>query len=80
LTARRTLTPTDQFWEFFVRKVFVVVAFCAAAVTLGGAQASAQVLPPPWTPKAEPIGASTGVGQVVDVWAGLKGLLGLAGR
>ncbi len=58
-----------------MRRMFVVVASCAAFVTLGGAQASAQVLPPPWTPQAE----SVGVGQVVDVWAGLKGLADLAG-
>ncbi|MFC5287153.1 hypothetical protein ACFPM7_08845 [Actinokineospora guangxiensis] len=56
--------------------MFVVVASCAALVTLGGAHASAQVLPPPFTPKAEPAGA----GHVVDVWAGLTGLIGLAGR
>jgi hypothetical protein len=59
-----------------VRRMFVVVASCAALVTLGGAHASAQVLPPPFTPKAEPVSA----GHVVDVWAGLKGLIGLAGR
>lgn len=48
----------------------LVVACCAAFTVLGGAQASAQVLPPPDYPRAEPVG----VAQLVDVWAGLKAL------
>lgn len=48
----------------------LVVACCAAFTVLGGVQASAQVLPPPGYPRAEPVG----VDHLVDVWGGLRAL------
>ena len=50
----------------------LVLASCAALTVLGGAQASAQVLPPLHAQHAD----SVGITDVVDVWAGLKALAG----
>lgn len=55
-----------------MRRVFVV-ACCAAFTVLGGAQASAQVLPPPGGVQSE----SVGVVHLADVWGGLKLVTGL---
>ncbi|MGW5055585.1 hypothetical protein [Actinokineospora sp. NPDC004072] len=51
-----------------MRRLFVI-ACCAALTAIGGAHASAQVLPPPHTTSAD--SAVT----VIDVWAGLKSIL-----
>lgn len=55
-----------------MRRSFVV-ACCAAFTVLGGAQASAQVLPPPGHTWSAPVS----VDQLADVWGGLKAVTGL---